>query len=534
MKKISPKLLIRRFVLATSFPPFLQIYRLFYRIVIHIALRIFKKYPAIKAVYLRRGGAKGEILPLLSDLDFAIIEEGINDEDKKSLVCSYKRLARATTVLDESLEIYNENTIYKRYKSKCRCYRIVEGKEAWKLLYGKDYLSVLPTLLLGEVYGGIYNEINIWWTLFLWRFLQVRKNLDDNVIQNSMCYKATSEILRMNLAFNHDILTFSRSEALRQAKMHLNDKERNLVGKLETLARKRFLIKDTGIVEETKDFLITYLDRFCESIPTHVVARPLENIPQRVDCLAGEWFYAEDVCIHVRQLINYVKEKWRHTYVSAYLVSGFYFDLDELALLIEVDPALLPTLQQLAAFYLLHSNMQPELGSRIHLYLLLPHVAFRIDVGYEKGWQSILCPSSNPDLFELLGRPEFALDRGRYQPANSSMWSSLVKDFLQEMESDFYGILQNREIYSLNSLDFLKIFWKTVQLVLINRSVPKGEILYPLTLPAVERAMAAEGISLPPRLRFLADAYKDGLSGKLCDISPLIPVAIDYLKEVEV
>jgi hypothetical protein len=533
MKKISLKPLIRRFVLLTSFPPFLQIYRLFYEVVTRLALLIFKKYPAIKAVYLRRGGARGEILPLVSDLDFAVIQKRMNEEDKKSLRRSYERLARATTVLDQSLEVYDEEAFYKHYESKRRRYRIIEGKETWKLLYGKDYLSDLPALPLEELYGGIYNEITIWWTLFIWRLLQVRKNLNEEVIQNSVCYKAVSEILKMDLAFNHSILTFSRSEALKRAKAYLCDNERTLVEKLETLARKRFLINDAGIVDDTKDFLLNYLDSFCKEFRAHNFLQSLKAIPQRVDCSVEEQLLTVVERDHVSRLLDYIKEKWSHTYHGAHLVSGFYFDLDELALMLEVDSERLPTIQELTAFYLLHCDLQHELGSRVNLYLLLPHAAFRIDVDYRKGWQSILCPSSNPDLFELLGRSEFALNGGVYQPATCSTWTPFVKDFLQERKRDFYERLTSPEIYTLNSLDFLRIFWKTVQLVLINCSIQRDEILYPLTLPAVERATAAEGISLPANLQLLADAYRDELIGKFCDISKLIPEAITYLKEIE-
>lgn len=367
----------------------------------------------------------------------------------------------------------------------------------------------------------------------MWRLLQVQKNISEEVIQNSMCYKSASEILKMDLALNHGVLTFSRSEALQQAKTYLHDKERTLVEKLEMLARKRFLTNNAGIVEETKDFLLNYLDHLCRELPAHNFIRSLKAMPHRVDCSVEEQLLSVMDRDHIRQLVDYVKEKWSHTYLGAYLVSGFYFDLDELALMVEVDPKRLPTVQELAAFYLFHCHMQPELRSRVHIYLLLPHAAFRIDVDYGKGWQSILCPSNTPDLFELLGRSEFALNGGGYQPAINPTWTPLVKDFLEERKRDFYERLQSPEINSLNSLDFLRIFWKTVQLVLINRSAQRYKILYPLTLLAVEQTIVTEGIRFPTRLQFLADAYRDKLNGKSCDISKLIPEAITYLKKIE-
>jgi hypothetical protein len=228
-----------------------------------------------------------------------------------------------------------------------------------------------------------------------------------------------------------------------------------------------------------------------------------------------------------------VKDKWPHTYRGAYLVLSAYFNMDELLFMVEVNPKRLPTVQELTALNLFHWNAQPRLRSRIKLFLLLPNAAFQIDPDdLKKSWQTILCPPCNPDLFELSGRPEFTLDGGDYQPFKSSVWTPLVEHFFWEEKMLFYELLENPSIYKLNSLDFLRIFWKVTQLVLMNRSVKKDEILYPLTLPAVERAMIKECIPLPAELQTLTSAYRDELEGKTTDIATLIPPAIRYLKEI--
>jgi hypothetical protein len=319
MKRISLKWLVRRFVLATSFPPFLQIYRLYYEIVTRMMLRIFKSYPAIKAVYLRRGGGKGEIIPLISDLDFTVIERGMQKEDKQSLHSSYQRLKRFTTVLDRNLAIYDEETFYKNYEKTDKRFRLVEGKETWKLLFGKDYLAEIPQLPIEEIYGSFYNEIKYWWTIFCWRLVQVGKDHDEVVIRNSVCYKTVSEILKMSLAFHHNMITFSRSEALKLAKAYLNNKEIVEVERLEMLAKKRFTVHDINIVEETKDFLLIFLDRFYKEFIRHGYARPFKNVTQRVDCLKDEMLLGREGYAHVRRLMDYVKEKWSSYYRGAYL-----------------------------------------------------------------------------------------------------------------------------------------------------------------------------------------------------------------------
>jgi hypothetical protein len=147
-------------------------------------------------------------------------------------------------------------------------------------------------------------------------------------------------------------------------------------------------------------------------------------------------------------------------------------------------------------------------------------------------WQSILSPPSNPDLFELLGRPEFTVDGGSYQPNTSFTWNPFVEHFFWEEKMLFYRLLQDPSVYKLNNLDFLRIFWKTAQLVIMNRSVKKNEIVYPLTLPTIERSLAEEGIPLPGELNSLAGAYRDEIKGKATGIASLIPRALLYLKEI--
>jgi hypothetical protein len=163
----------------------------------------------------------------------------------------------------------------------------------------------------------------------------------------------------------------------------------------------------------------------------------------------------------------------------------------------------------------------------------LPNAAFQIDTGdFKKSWQSVLYPSCNPDLFELLGRSEFKLDGEDYHPNKFPVWPPPVEHFFYEEKMLFFELLENPSIYKLNNLDFLRIFWKTAQLVIMNRSVEKDKIVYPLTLPAIEEALIAENIALPHKLKILANAYRNELRGKSDDIALLIPYAINYLKEI--
>ena len=534
MTKLAPKLLARKLVLSTLFPPFLQLYRFFYSLVIHLTAYLLYRYPSVKAVYLRRGGTGDNIIPLVSDLDFAVIVEEMKEKEKTQLTQTYHKLARVTTVLDSSFEVYERGSLGHIYHTTSRQYRFMEGKAQWKLLYGIDCLADLPALPIEKMSGSLYREIKIWWTIFCWRLLQERKYHNEAITRNTVCYKTVTEMIKMDLAINHNILIFSKTEAIEHIRSFLNRKERALLEKLEPMPRNCFRSPDEGIVEETMEFLLTYLDRFYDSFRTNAYCRQINNVSQKVDCSLKELFTNSGERIHIDRLLNYIKKEWSYSYVGAHLVSGSYFEIDELLLMVEVDPEKLPTEQELTALNLFHWSKGSQFRFRIHLYLLLPHAAFQIDADYlhSRSTHSMLCPYSNPDIFELLGQSEFTIDGSQFNPLTGGKWTPLLKTHLQEQMNYIHEHLEDHLISNMTSLEFMRLFWKGLQLFLIYRSAINNEILYPLTLPAIDRALRLEGLCIPPQLKPLAIAYRDEIEGKPSDITALIPESTVFLKEI--
>ena len=534
MKGFSLKLLIRRFVLATSFPPFLQLYVLFYHLITRITLAIFRRYPAIQAVYLRRGGARGEILPLVSDIDFAVIEKNLHADDRAELINSYERLARLTTILDQSLEIYDEQEFFDHYETNDYYqYRFTEGKKTWKLLFGRDYIGDLPDLPMAKMYGGFFTEIKVWWALFAWRFFQLRKYNDEPVTRNNVGFKTVSEILKMNLALNHDLLVFDRKKAISSSRPFTLQADHGFLDRVEHIMREGFRSPDESLLDETKEFLLHYLNNFYGEFHSHPHARMLDSMKQRVDCPPAEKLMDQEVVGHIDGLVHYVKEKWQPAYRGSYWAHSAYFNMDEVLFMVVVDPEQLPTIRELTDFYLFHCQAPARMQERVRLFLLLPNAAFQIDPDdFKKSWQSILFSPANPDLFALLALPEFCLEGSGYHPGEFAVWTPLVKHFFWEEKMLFYELLEDPSVYKVNSLDFLRIFWKTIQLVLMNVSVASGRILYPLTLPAIERGLVQQGTPLPDALKPLNQAYVDELTGEARDISDFIPAALDFLKEI--
>lgn len=536
MKNTPLRIIIRRFVLATAFPPFINIYRTFYALVILLATRMFRKFPEIKAVYLRRGSAKREIIPLLSDIDFAVITRGMDEETRTKLLSRYEVLVNTTTLADKTLEVFDEETFFNLWEtSDFFQYRFMEGKSTWKLLYGFNYIEKLQELPVEKLYGGLFTELKIWWTIFEWRFFQNRKYSAESVTRNNTCYKAVSEILKMNLALNKDILEYSRRRVLERSRNLFEGDELNFIIKLEDISRKNYRSKEIDILDKTNSFLLNYLNRFFKESADHPYLKPLDKKSQKVLYSADEMLLSEADKEHIDKLVDFIKVKLEYTYRGSYLLSGIYFNLDELLLMINIDPENIPSVKDLSELNAFHKNAKDNVRSRIKLFILLPDSAFQINTDdFKMSWQSILNPNFNPDLFELLARTEFRIDGENYNAKKQfTVWSKPVQHFLCEEKRLFFELINNPSIFKLNNLDFLRIFWKTLQLVTVTRSSEREEIVYPLSLYEIEKALYNEGIPLPGDLKVLKDAYRSEINGRSEDISLLFPAAVNYLKESE-
>jgi hypothetical protein len=515
----------------------LQAYRAFYHLVIFLVLRIFRSYAGIQAVYLRRGGAHGEIVPLVSDIDFALIGEPPAPGAWAGLFDRYERLARITTILDRSLEVYDEETFFRSFQTNDYVrYRFVEGRRSWRLLYGKDFLAELPELAIEEMDGGFFNEIKVWWALFAWRFFQAQKYNDETVTQNNVCFKAVSEVLKMILALRDRELLIDRKAALARGTESLEGEERQFAERIGRLASARSRRRQEHVLEDTKRFLLGHLDGFYAQLRSHPLARGLKQAEQEVDVPLEERLMGAGMEGFVAGIVAHARSLLSEGYRGAALVPSAWFNIDEHLLLIAIDHEKLPTVEEIKALQIFAERVaaQPMLRSRVKLFLLLETTAFQVDPDdLTKSWQSVLVPFANPDLFEVLGRSEFRVDGSFNAPDPGPPWTAPVEHFFLEEKELFYTLFDNPSIYKLESLDWLRIFWKTAQLVVMNRSAQTGEILYPLTLPAIKRGLAAHARPLPHRLNPFEGAYAQVLDGIEPPIADRVPDAIAFLREIE-
>lgn len=533
---MSPRLLLRRFVLATSVPPLLGLYRLVYAATVRLALRRLRRIPGLRAVYLTRGGAARRVLPLLSDLDFAVVVRGLDAAARRELLHSYARLAGATSLLDRTLGVFDEDDVRRLHETNDYfAYRFTEGKRTWRLLHGRDVVRELPDLPEEALQAGYRAELPVWWANFCWRLLHDRRYADEPATRRYTCFKALSEILKLERALEGRGLVTDREEALALALPDLEGADRQVAELLLSLARRRFRGRAPDPVEGTKNALLRRLDRIHERLETHPLGRATAPLAD-LDAPPDEAAWTGREAAHVASLLERAR-RW-DGYRGAYLVPAVWFHLDERLLLLEVDPARLPAATELTELWRLHRGGDPRAVARVRPFLLLPNAGFQLDPDdLTKSWQSIVSRAASPEVFALLHRPESVLEGpGRAVPGAPAPtgrptpgWTPLVERFLRQEQDLFHDLLDDPAVYKLDDLDALRVVWKTAQLVAANRSASDGEPHVPLTPPAVARALRRLDLPDAGWTEPLAEAYRRVLEAQDGDAGDLVPGALRWL-----
>ena len=533
----------RRFAVWSAVPPLSWLYKAVYRALIAGVTWGLRRRPEVLAIYLQRGCAKGEIQPGISDIDMAVVlRPGLERPDRpwwaqrfEHELPWYRSVARCTHLLDPALRTYREDRILEILRTRYNWqYRFTEGKQTWRLLYGRDYIAELPDLSVAEMSGGLHNELQNWWRLIATRFFQPRPHNQEPLTRNVACYKAIREVLRATAAMRCGGLAFRRGEALKFAGPYIDAETQALIDRTGRLARRRFLPRDEPLVEDTAMWMLRFLDRFYGELLDHPFSAAIGAASVEVDCPPEELLRPCGEQEHVERLLTHLDDEWGGVAQGAYFVPSIASGIDEMLLLIRVQPERLPTLEQLWTLNALHRDGQSALRRRITLHLLLPHAAFLI--GLERvgvSWETVLSPACLPDVFALLARPAFAL---RGEPLRHEMapaWTGHVRQFCWAEQLRYRQLLETRPAEGWDSTEFLRISWKCLQLIAMNRGVSSGRVRYPLTLAAIRRALAETGIPLPQELEPFDAASWRALNGEAVDIGRLLPLVVAFVREID-
>jgi hypothetical protein len=494
---MTAKALLRRLIVTTSIPPVVGIYRAIYRLLIRAAVWRLKQAESLRAIYLRRGLAAGEGVPGISDIDLAAVGDW-DAEAQARVTESYQRLARWCPLYDPTVGVYTPASITELFQADpFHRHRLAEGRREWKLLFGDDCLSQLGEVPDEEASYGYEAELKLWWSYFA-RWAYSPDQPPDQIFLNSLCYKVAAECFRMDCGLRGKPVPRSRRQAMDEALA--SGEAHAFVANLRDSARGRHLRYAGDVVEDSQLCLLPLLEQSYCRLGYHPGWREISGVSLRIDA-------PQEERVHGHALPE-------ATGFKVAFVSGAAFAMDELVLVFDPVSGEIPRASQLRE---LASVCAPALSpsrSRVSLYLRLPHACYQFYASdYFRGWQAILSPRFNPDLFQ-------------------GVWTRPAAEFMRRERQLVAQALDDPVVYKANNLDFLRTFWKFLELAVIEASVPSGEVVFAQTPEAVLRGLAQLNLPRAPFLQAFAAAYREELQGVQANIGRHIPAAIQYLKNI--
>jgi hypothetical protein len=505
---MTAKALLRRLIVITSVPPLVGIYRAIYRVLIRAAVWRLKQVASVRAIYLRRGLAAGEGVPGISDIDLAAV--GDWDAAARARVTeSYQRLARWCPLFDPTVGIYTPASIADLFEADpFHRHRLAEGQREWKLLFGADCLSHLGPVPEEDASFGYEAEMKVWWSYFA-RAAYLPGQPPDRIFLNSLCYKVVAECFRMDRGLRRKPVPRSRKLAIQEALAEATGDASAFLARLWDSARGRHLRYAGNVVEDSQSYVLALLEQSYRQLHFHFGWRETPGVSLRIDA-------PEEERMHQPQLPQAAGFK-------VALVSGAVFAMDELVLLFEPSSGSLPRASDLQELASVCATKLPHRHSRLSLYLRLPHACYQFYASDSfRGWQSILSPRFNPDVFLSAGFDNHPLP----------LWTRPGAEFIRLERQLVAQALGDPVIYKVNNLDFLRTFWKFLELALSELTARRGEIIFAQTPEAVVRGLSTLNLPRPPFMEDFTAAYRQELQDARTDIGRHIPGAIQFLKNV--
>ena len=453
---------LRRLVVWTARGPLDALYRRLYAAAIAVAAAVLGRFRSVAAIYLIRGAAKDGVIPGISDIDLVVITADDSEIDR------VRRRFRALGALTRRTIDYNYNflhtraAVHERWRTSPVWQAMyLEGRTSWRLLRGTDVLAELPPLGEMERRGACHAEMSHWWLLFARHVLTSTAALADPVMAGSMAYKAATEVANAWHALATGAHEPSRAAGLARLDAGLADR-------LRAAHARRFLTIDDALLDDVLAFLMDTFLRHWAAFPARPFCTVDAGVRQRVDCPRSELAVGPHEAARVEALCRRLDTAWGAAYRGATVVKSAFFDLDDLLLVVDAETGAgpRPSARAIAALGDLHGRGRRPDGPALHLFLRRGSVVFPITPHLPRDYhRGVLLPATVPDVFLQLG-------------VDGACWTDFTRWYLSDPDADAL-----RWPAPLPAA-------KRAQLAAIARSCAEGEVVYPLTGPALARAAA--------------------------------------------
>jgi hypothetical protein len=513
------KLAVRRVVIATGRTPLRVVYDAIYRAHVWYGVRAIRRLPGVRAVYVTRGLASGDVVPGVSDVDFAIFGDW-SDEEHATVAAALRRLSATSPLFERELwrEARTVSSIRALYDSdySLMC-RLDEGRMRWILKYGEDVLAELPSPGPDRAAGGYYMEVRHWWSYFTRTAFGTGVLATDTAFRNSLCYKVVSETAAKVHALSGDPVEPLRRKALAAALDRAPAADRPFLERLQRSASRHHTRFDGDIHDETFGHLLATLDPVQAALAAVPAFHPVRDAASaRIDAPGHELLRARGLDALLTVIVAHVRQGWPGYRAAFALPCLSCYAPDDLVLLIDVDPVRRPSVADIRMLLALRAR-QPPITQRVTLMLLAGNGAYQIEpAGPLDLWRLVMCRASNPDIFDLASRPDYAIDGTARAGGGAPVWTR----FAAALVAEELAVRRNAAArmpwspgVSLPALDVLRNVWRHLQLEAIDDSSRRGTPGIPLTLPAIARALAPDRRFDPSLLAALAADYARALDG---------------------
>lgn len=214
------------FVCLTRHRPVAGFFSFLYSLAARAAGLYLWMVPGVREVYVRRGVAKRESVPFLSDIDLAVI---VDTEKAKIRAKRAGRLLGITRVIEPQLVALRPLEFHELFagpalaENRGFLFRLYEAPHTWKRLWGSagESFDHLPRLDEVELFVLALHELLYWHGLWIEKsteyWLTVHKSSFDELRFSWLLLKATSEIWNLTrYLLREGDLCFSRRRILQE------------------------------------------------------------------------------------------------------------------------------------------------------------------------------------------------------------------------------------------------------------------------------------------------------------------------------
>ena len=472
------KMRTRRLVVQTA-PGLRFVYSATCRAHVRYAVARLREIAGTRAVYVGMGAIDHHAMHGVSDIDF-FVKGDWTEEGQERVTQEIRRLALTPPLFDRA-SIHQVHTLVSLRAMFDTDYyfqfRFDQARHRFSLAYGDDVLAALPPVPAERARGGYYMETKIWWMHFNTSAFGDGPTSWDPIFRNSVAQKAAAGVLSMEAAVSGAGVEDSRNKAADDAIERLTGSDKEVLIRLQECWRKRYLRYAGDVQNDGFHFLLHRIEHIHAQLPS---GRPFEAISGKVlliDAPSDEVYRTEDALSHVRRAVETAKQTWPGHRNAFLLPRCSLAGIDDLQLLIEVDPARLPTVDQVRAVCQPANAVLPK--QRVAICLLLPHGAYLLDRKTPlEFWHMLQTPCANPEMYGLLGRPEFLFE-GQARAAEEYPWTTfaatLVEDEMRLRKSATAKAMAAAAGPS-NPLLLLGGIWRHLQLDVMQRSVATGTV----------------------------------------------------------